>query len=108
VAVRRVTAIAGLLAAAVALVMVVTGFGTGRGALSALWLILVAAGIVVMGILARVSAGSAVPWLFYFSAIGGGLVGRGTERASHRGVAARSGGQRSPEKDRRIVVPARE
>jgi hypothetical protein len=76
VAVRRVTVIAVAIAAVVALLMVVTGLGSGRAALSAIWLVLVAAGIVLMGIFARVSAGSALPWLFYISAIGGGLMGR--------------------------------
>jgi Pentapeptide repeats (8 copies) len=76
VALRRVTVIAAAIAAAISLFMVGTGLGSGRAALLGVVLVLVAAGILMMGILARVTAGSAVPWLFYVSAIGGGLVGR--------------------------------
>jgi hypothetical protein len=76
IALRRVTAIAVAIAAAFALLAVVTGLGSGRAALAALWLVLVTAAIVLMGIVARVTAGSAVPWIFYVSAMGGGLIGR--------------------------------
>jgi hypothetical protein len=76
VALSRVTAIAAAVTLAIALVMVVTGLGSGRAALAALWLVLVAGALVSLGVLARISAGSAVPWLFYVSAVGGGLMGR--------------------------------
>jgi hypothetical protein len=76
VALRRVTAIAAGVALAVALFMVVTGLGSGRAALAGVALVLVAAAILAMGIIARISAGSALPWLFYVSALGGSLFGK--------------------------------
>jgi hypothetical protein len=76
VALRRVTLIAVAVAAAIGVVIAVTGLGSGVAPVAALLLVLVAAAIVLIGILARVSAGSALPWLFYIAAIGGGLVGR--------------------------------
>jgi hypothetical protein len=75
-AIRRVTVIAVAVAAIAGLVMAVTGLGSGRAPAEALMLVLVTAAVVLVGIFARVSAGSAAPWLFYVSALGGSLIGR--------------------------------
>ena len=110
VALRRVTAVAVAVAAGVGFLAVVTGRGSGRAAAAALILIAVAAAIVLLGTVARISAGAATPWLFYLSAMGGGLMGReagGGVLVAAIAIVAAIVGKRALKGDRRHPVVSR-
>ena len=77
-ATRKVLPVAAVLAVVAAVIVVIAGVGTGRGALLALMFVTLAAFIVVLSVPVRAIAGTAGKVFFALVAVAGGLAGGAT------------------------------